>query len=129
MGGRGGGQWLFPAYTTPSIGIAVGGTAGLAQFGIVVFVDWGCRAIRQGTLVGSGMGARGNSPGTMQEMQSIWGAGCCRGITAGSGAGGGARKVTCCGAQSRCGSGHGCGCCGVSTYGRAGTFGSAWLPN
>jgi len=62
MGGRGGGQWLFPAYTTSSIGVAVGRTAGLAQFGIVVFVDWGCRAIQQGMMVGSGMGACGTSP-------------------------------------------------------------------
>jgi len=38
MGGQGGGQW-FPAYTTSSIGVAIGGTAGLAQFGIVGFVD------------------------------------------------------------------------------------------
>jgi len=74
--------------------------------------------MRQGLRVGSGMVARGKSPGTMQEMHAIWGAGCCNGMMAGSGAGGGARRVTCCGGQSRWGSWHGSGCCGPSSDGR-----------
>jgi len=129
IGRRGGGQWLLPAYTTSTISVAVGRTAGLAKFRIVVFVDWGCQAIWQGMLVGSGMGAHGDSPGTMQEMHSICGASCCRGMTAGSGAGGSARRMTCCSVQSCCGSWHGFGCCRLSTYGRrGGMFGAGNAP-
>jgi len=56
IGGQGGGQWLLPSYTMPIIGVAGGGTTGLAQLGIVVFVDWGCQGRLWGGMVGSGIG-------------------------------------------------------------------------
>jgi len=109
----------------PTIGVVGGGSAGLAQFGIDVGVDWGCLVGWQDALVESGIGAWGNFSGAMQEMHSIGGAGCCRGMATGSGAGGGACRMTFCGVQSCCGFGHGFGCCGLSTYGRCGgTFGA-----
>jgi len=115
--GRGGGQG---GDTTPSIGMAGDGTAGLAQFGIDFSVVGECRVGRRCSLLVSGIGAWGGFPWAMQESASI---GCvvfCREMATGSGAGGGARIGTYCGVCLPSCSGHSVGCCVVSAQRKRG---------
>ncbi len=75
LSGRGGGQWDFLVHSTPAIRLetAGGGTAGLAQLGIVVFELGGVRVGALGMVVGAGGWTRGIVPWLIHGLRSIKG--------------------------------------------------------
>jgi len=74
--GRGGGQLGFPMQSMPTIGLEVagGGTAGLAQLGIVVFELGGVGGSAVDTFVGAGGLTQGVIPRTVGGFWSVTGA-------------------------------------------------------
>jgi len=104
LSGRGGGQWDLPVQSTPAIGLgsAGGGTAGLAQLGIV-FGLGGTGGGALGAIVGAGWQTRGMVSLAILGCWSIGGV--CRHVGVGHawglGAGIGTFGGTCCGVLSR----------------------------
>ena len=74
--GRGGGQ-DFPAQNNPAIGREEvgGGTAGLAQLGIVVFELRWVEGNALGSVFGAVLSAKGNFPLTVLKLCSVGGVG------------------------------------------------------
>jgi len=104
LSGCGGGQWDFPMQSTPAIGLgsAGGGTAGLAQLGIVFIELGGAGGGALSAVVGAGWWSRGIVPCAIRGLWLV--SGVRRHVRVGHawgfGAGGGAFGWTCCGVRS-----------------------------